>query len=281
MNTNSLLPTTQYKTLILSGGSFGGIATIGAIYELYNLNQHKDLSMFIGTSIGSIIAYLLIIGYTPLDLLQIVCHSDLLSGLKDIKLGNFIKGKGLANFGTIASQLEELTIKKIGRYLLMKDIFQVFHKELVIITYNLTENKTEYITSDTHPDLPVIIALRMSCNIPILFDRFYYNFCEYVDGGTSNNFAIDYSGIKYPAVGIYLDWEPEMIDTSELSITNYIYKIFAIPMKECNEMRIKSNKDCVINKIIIPKEFNIVSTPDLSLDQKMTLFSLGMKQFKY
>ena len=57
---NSNLIKYNKKTfLVLSGGSFKGLAYVGVIQALHKLNILKNINTFIGTSIGSIFAFLL------------------------------------------------------------------------------------------------------------------------------------------------------------------------------------------------------------------------------
>ena len=44
-------------------------------------------------------------------------------------------------------------------------------------------NRTEYLSYLNHPNMQCLIALRMSCNLPIIFSQFKYLNCYYLDGG--------------------------------------------------------------------------------------------------
>ncbi len=55
-----------YKTLVLSGGAMRGVYLLGALNGL-KIKINK-ISTFIGISSGSIICFLLSIGYTPYEI---------------------------------------------------------------------------------------------------------------------------------------------------------------------------------------------------------------------
>ena len=67
----------------------------------------------------------------------------------------------------------------------------VFEKKILCVTHNLTENRTEYLSLETHPHLPCVRAIHMSANLPLVFKNYRYGNCFYVDGDISDNFAID------------------------------------------------------------------------------------------
>ena len=155
--TNSSL----YDTLVLSGSSVKGITFLGALQYLYDNSLLKDVKTFVGTSSGAMISYLLIIGYTPVEIFVYMYSTKSLieSTIQHIAM---IQGSGATSFNYI-HELEKMTIDKIG-YLPTIDLETRFNKKLICVTHNLTEDKTEYITSETHPKIPCITALHMSAN---------------------------------------------------------------------------------------------------------------------
>jgi predicted acylesterase/phospholipase RssA len=84
-----------------------------------------------------------------------------------------------------------MSISKIGYLPTLNDIKEKMKKNLVCVTHNLTENRTEYLSWETHPHLPCVTAINMSANLPLVFENYRYGNCFYVDGGISDNFAID------------------------------------------------------------------------------------------
>lgn len=190
----------RYDTLVISGGHMNCIYALGVLdcFDEYL----SDISTFIGTSAGSILCYLLCIGYSPKEILAfVITHYEIIDKLSlnaknilnnDIISKGIFSGTGFYNYNIIQELLEKMTIDKIGKYLTIGDINTMFHKKITFTTFNMTSQKTEYLSIDNYPELPCLTAIRMSCNIPFLFPHFKYMNCFYIDGAISNNFPIEY-----------------------------------------------------------------------------------------
>ena len=77
----------DYDTLVLPGGGIKGLILLGGVQYLIDNYYMKNIKNFVGTSIGSIIGYLLIIGYTPIEIFvyfQSPQGTKLLEKLNDI-----------------------------------------------------------------------------------------------------------------------------------------------------------------------------------------------------
>lgn len=100
-------------------------------------------------------------------------------------------------------------------------------------------------------------SYRMSCNLPIVFDRFKYGSSFYIDGGIINNFPIDLVDINDNRVlGVVVDNSSKGIDTTsyEMNSIGYIYHLTMIPVnrnvmnnintcsKNCDIVKVMSNK---------------------------------------
>jgi NTE family protein len=199
-NVQSVLPGNDisekyYDTLVLSGASIKGFITLGALQYLYDISALKNIKTYVGTSSGSIISYLLIIGYTPIEILTYICTNQILEKMKNFNLSDMLNGKGACSFDIIQSHLEKMTISKIGYFPTLNDLYKNNGITLICSTYNFTENRGEYLSWETHPFLPCLTALRMSSNLPLIFEPYKYSNNLYVDGYISDNFPIEI-GIK-------------------------------------------------------------------------------------
>jgi len=63
-------------------------------------------------------------------------------------------------------------------------------KNFVVAVTNLSQKKLEFLSVDSHPDMPIRIALRMSMSIPVMFDPVTYDDVMYVDAMIVDNFPI-------------------------------------------------------------------------------------------
>jgi len=284
---SDLIPhiTSKYDTLVLSGGGIKGFITLGALHYA-DLNFFlKDIKTYIGTSTGSLICYLLAIGYNALEIMAYLSTSQILNKLRNFNVLAIINGGGASSFHPIHEQLEKMTIEKIGSLLTLKGLYDNFGKTLVCVTYNLTKNKTEYLSHVNYPDLPCLIALRMSSNLPLIFDHFKYMNCHFIDGGICDNFAISL-GEKYgeKILGIYVNATKSDIDIdhSEKGLLEYIYKLLFIPIKQSSNFQIQSvcEEKCSVINLISDIDIKIFDF-GLRTSEKLDMFSSGYNQIKH
>lgn len=270
----------DFDTIVLSGGSIHSILMLGSLQYAADNNLLYKIQTYVGTSAGAICCYLLAIGYTPTEIMVYLCTKQILENMKDINIVSMINGGGGTSFSYINEQLEMMTIEKIGRLITIKELYTLFNKKFICTTYNLTLGKPEILNYETYPDMPCLIALRMSCNIPFVFEKFQYLGSNYIDGGISNNFPIDIAdnyGNKILGIVLY-DVNKNFNETNNNTL-NYLYEIMYIPIhqKVISNIENSSNK-CSIFKLKTPDilffNFNIGS------HQKLEMFSSGYTQLK-
>jgi hypothetical protein len=271
-----------YDTLVLSGASSKAFATLGAIQYAFDNYLFKNVTTYVGTSSGSMICYLLAIGYTPIEIMVYICSNQIMEKMYDFNIVAMIQGRGAISFSNIQEELEKMSISKIGYLPTLNDIKEKMKKNLVCVTHNLTENRTEYLSWETHPHLPCVTAIHMSSNLPLVFENYRYGNCFYVDGGISDNFAID-TGEKMgeKILGINLNSELYFGGETDMSILEFIYNLINVPVIQAinHKIQIASDKCKIINiKDIVPNlkifEFNITSS------NKLNMFSYGYEQMK-
>ena len=149
----------DFDTIVIAGGSSKGILTLGALQYAYDNFILKKINTYIGTSSGSIICFLLLIGYTPIEIIVYLCTHQLLEKLQHFNIVAMLNGNGALSFSNIYEQLEKMTIDKLGYLPTFEDIYNNFKKKIICVTYNITDDKTEYISYETYPQLPCLIAL--------------------------------------------------------------------------------------------------------------------------
>jgi predicted acylesterase/phospholipase RssA len=279
----------QYDTLVIAGGSTRGIAALGAIHYIWEKNKILPLYLkhYAGTSSGAIIAYLLCIGYTPIELITHIVSSNFLQKMQYYNVMNLIENRGVLNWSWIQEQLENLTIAKTGRFLTLGDV-ENFGRTLTCVTYNETKNCTEYLSNTTHPELPCLTALRMSCAVPILFDRFMYNHNTYIDGAFGDNFPIEHMAGEERTCEHVLGINFIDIPRNEHNnVLGYMYYLFMIPIEQQVQAQIDKIKaggaSSPADKFTI---LNINASDirscnfDLTIQQKVEIFSQGYKEAK-
>lgn len=271
----------MYDTLVLTGASQKGFVLLGALQCAIDNFLLKNTNIYIGTSSGAIISYLHIIGYTPIEIIVYVCTNKVIESLQSINILDMIQGKGATSFQHIQEHLEKMTISKIGYLPTLQDLHEKYEKTLICITHNITENKTEYLSYENYPTLPCITALRMTCNLPLIFDKFKYGQSFYLDGGLSDNFGIqlgDKLGEKVLGLSLVSEiLENNENDDTDIGMLEYIYKIMMIPIASDSKYKAEqASEKCKVITLKSPakKFFNF----DMKSNEKMNMFVIGYDQ---
>lgn len=271
----------DYDTLVLSGGSSKGIITLGALQYAYDNFLLNKIETYIGTSAGSMTCYLLAIGCSPIEIITYICINQIMEKMLHFNVIAMMNGSGAISFNNIYEHLEKLTIEKLGYIPTFQDLKDKLGKTLICVTYNFTENKTEYISHETYPNLPCLIGLKMSSSLPLIFEKYKYGNSFYIDGGISDNFAIDLGdklGKKILGILITSD-STSFSNEPDIDITEFIYKIIFIPISQIVEYKLKNISDkCKIIKLHCDqiKFFNF----NFNAKMKLDFFSFGYEQMK-
>lgn len=185
-----------FSNLVISGGSMKVLGCIGCITYLEEVGIIKNIKNFVGTSAGSILCLLVVLGYKSREivelLISILTNDDIASfdveeALSIFETYGLSSGKALYN--VVQTAIERKTGKKDTTFI---ELAKATGKNLVVCVANLSDNKEEYWSLDTVPNMSVAFAIRTSCSLPILFSPSQYKGKLYIDGGLYNNFPIDY-----------------------------------------------------------------------------------------
>ena len=165
-------------TCLFGGGAIRGLAYVGTIRALEELNVEYDIVG--GSSVGAIFAALLAVGYKSYELENFFMkvNFDL---FKDIHLG-FGKTFGISKGEIFLDWLNELLKNKIdgaaGKHITFADL----EKELVIITTDIKNFRSQEFSNLTTPDFEVAQAIKISSSMPGLMAPYEYNDGALVDG---------------------------------------------------------------------------------------------------
>jgi predicted acylesterase/phospholipase RssA len=269
----------HFDTLVLSGGSTNIIMTLGALQHLYDESLHCEITTYVGTSSGAIIGYLIAIGYTPLEIMLDICTKRMMDKLQFFDMCGMVNGVGACSFSIIQEQLEKMTISKIGTLLTLKDLYDKHNRVLICTTYNMTKGKCEYLSHETYPNLPCLTALRMSSNLPLVFEPYKYEQSFYIDGAICDNFPIDVGDkVGKKVLGILLSSPSQSMEPT-MPIVEYVYKLIFIPINDNTRRRLENISDkCKVVRLIT-KDTNFFKF-NLTTPTMLNMFSFGYRQFK-
>lgn len=205
--------------LSLAGGGVKGAGHIGAIKALQENNI--EISQIAGTSIGSIVASLYAMGYTPEEMLKLFKYfsKGLLKTDPKYLMSNLRSTKSIFGSGVISGQAIEDAMQECARLKGITNIQDIkmpiaiptvdlrTGKKIVFTNRKLDETKylveasksknceenKEYIAVTNNEDegyidnIEIGKAVRASCSYPGVFAPFSYNEYRFVDGGILDN----------------------------------------------------------------------------------------------
>lgn len=170
-------------TCLFGGGAIRGVSYIGAVKALEELGIIPD--RLAGSSVGSIFAALLAVGYNAEELKDIFIKVNF-ELFKDISIGLgplFAISKGEVFLEWVRELIEkkyygENYKKGVNPAVTFKDI----KKNLVVITTNLSNFECKEFSKFDTPDYEIAAAVRISCCMPGLMKPIEYNKTLLVDG---------------------------------------------------------------------------------------------------
>jgi predicted acylesterase/phospholipase RssA len=185
------------KHLVFSGGGPSMIQTMGC---LQHLEENKYLEMInietiYGTSAGAVVAILACLKYdwtTYRDYIIGRPWHDLFSIKVQCVFDAYTK-KGVFDQVTLEKVFKPLfDAKDISLKITMNEFYEYSKIELHFFTFEINEFKVVDISYTSHPSLPLMTALHMTCSIPILVTPVCLDGKCYIDGGIICNYPLKY-----------------------------------------------------------------------------------------
>lgn len=282
----------MFQTLVLSGGSILGFAELGAIQFLCDERQLENIEKYVGTSIGSVISYLLILGYSSEEIMMSMMSSQtVFDRLSQLEILTMIRGDGATSFAPFHELLENMTLRKYDRLFTLRELYDKTQKDFILTTFNASAKRSEYLSHKTHPDLPVLTAVKMSCALPFVFAPCVYRNVEYLDGFFAENLALSQiDPEKEKAIAIHVVCESKgedladdntksdscfFTDKSSSFFLQYLFRILNILLDRVRETTLEQHKHRCSKLIEIDVRNVSILSLNLSRSQKFDLFSTG------
>lgn len=182
--------------LAMSGGGIKGAAHIGVIQALQEENIKVDIVG--GTSIGSIVAALYAMEYTPKEMLKLFNYFSKLI-FKNSAMYTDPRGKKLLSIqagGLYSGENIAFAIEEAGKYKNIKKL-QDLKIPIVIPAVDLRDSEKYVFTNmgkinDKYLNkADIAIAVRASSSYPAIFAPCIYNKHKFVDGGILDNIPVE------------------------------------------------------------------------------------------
>ena len=281
---------------VFSGGGIKGFSIIGAYEEIER--RGFQFVRVAGTSAGSIIAALIVAGYTSKEIYQLVDEFDLPKMLDSRKtVIPFSIAKWLLVYWKLGlykgNELEKWLKEKLEAKGL-RTFSDLPPQAFRVIASDLSNGQMVVLPDDLEKfginpgSFPIAKAIRMSCSIPYFFEPVKLRSIDgvnvLVDGGVLSNFPMwlfDSEDVKKarPVLGIKLS--PSEYEHEKHQIKNGIQLFTALfeTMKDAHDLRYISKKH-VDNIIFIKAEGVSLTEFNLTNEKKQKLFDIGRDHAK-
>ena len=176
----------MYTTLMFSTGASKGMMFFGAVRQLVEAKKIdiSKVETFCGVSAGSIVAFFLILGYSFEEIEEFVTNFDYNLLEVDVNIDVLFENFGLDEGEKLTHVFKHFAKEKFGKDdITFKELYEVHKKKLVIQATNLTRSTLDTFCWKTTPEMPIVLAIRMSISLPFIFTPVKYQNNLYVDPG--------------------------------------------------------------------------------------------------
>ena len=179
-----------YDTLYLTPGGTHGYSILGAISVLEKVNLINNFKRIIGVSVGSLISLLLVLNYTTSEIFKVFISQN----IEEIYFNSQFNNNNIilnlmnnlgTNDGSGINRILQLflTARNLDINITFKELYDFNNIELVIIASNITNGELQYFSYKLTPDCNILLAIKASCAIPIIFNPIIYENNILIDGG--------------------------------------------------------------------------------------------------
>jgi len=247
------------KHIVMCGGGYNGIYTIGAIDYLLELKffDIDNIKTIYGTSVGGFVGVLLCLKLpwsTILDYVlerpwerDIVFSADMMF--------NMISNKGILDSTYIRLFFTKLLkAKNLSSDITLSEFYEFSKIDLYFFAVDINTFEVVKLSHKSHPDLNLIDAVFITCSIPFIFQPTFINKTYLVDGGVLCNYPLDYciedGAIKDEILGIQFQLNKNRTRSIDQT-TNILYYSYYMFDKLVGVAR-KDPLNKITNEVIVP-----------------------------
>ena len=279
------------KHLVISGGGPTMVNSLGSIHHLIeeNVIDIDKIESVYGTSAGAIVCVLFCLKFDIETIYDYIIkrpwHNIFTINVRDI-FDAYTK-KGIFDIKTFEKCFKPLfDAKDLPLEITLEEFYNYSKIELHVFSFEINDFKMEDISYLTHPTLPLLHALLMTCSLPVLVTPMCINNKCYTDGGVVCNYPLKYcieSGKKENEIlGIKNQYDEN--NTNRLdSESNLLYFIINFLFKAIYSLSIDNEQPIINNEIICKtqiisiKEFKISLS---SIEKRIELYQKGIESSK-
>ena len=259
------------NVLVLSGGGQAGWDMLGAISQIQE--EIPSFDAYVGTSVGGVIAALCSVGFHAVELFETLQHVDISNKPSLVRC---VEEFGFCDSQPLMKSVTKLLENKCGPDPTFKTHHERFGADLVITGVCVTTQQTEYFRWDTHPDMKLMDAIRITCSVPILFVPVKHDDRLYVDGALGDNFPIKYALRTYKetaerVVGVSV----QSARTQSTCFFTYVVNVLRFLVDRHQPTDVSADEKCTVT--VIPLKQAVARMFDLfrNVENKRVMFDQG------
>jgi predicted acylesterase/phospholipase RssA len=267
----------KFTRLVLSGGGPRGLAILGALHYVDENKGLNDIQEYWGTSVGSVISLLLLIGYTPFEAFHQFFMLEHFADPSTLDIQSILEESAFCPIEIFGNKVRHFVEKKLGKGVdpTFFELYKRFGKKIHIMGANTDTMRGECFDVDSHPLMKVSEAIEISCDLPYIFTKKKFKEQTYVDGGFINNYAVNLADDDlHHSLGICVFGD---MSASGGDYIGWIYRLLYMPIMELHRERVSRLSDKFTN---VELTINNISMIEMSPNRKkkIEVFSSGYQQ---
>jgi len=182
------------KHIVISGGGPTGLLSYGAAKHLEQQGfwSHDTIETIYGTSIGSLLGAMLCLKHEWSTLDDYIIKRPWEKVIADsLEVFELFSCKGMAKPKLLDDIMRPLLESKdLSLAITLSEFYEYSRISLNVFTVDLNTFKKVQLSHATHPTMPLMDAIKMSCCMPMLFQPIVRDGCCYIDGGVMVNYPL-------------------------------------------------------------------------------------------
>lgn len=234
------------NVIVLGPGGAKGYLELGALMKLKEAGYTDKVTQWIGCSIGSGIALMIVCGYTPEAITKDFMDFNILDDIINIDFSQILTKAGLIEMKSLERLLEIRVQQSFGFIPTLKQLYLATGLIYVSVTYNTDKLRVEYLDKNTEPDLLCVEATMMSMAMPIFICPRTYKGSQYIDGAVGDPYPVlIYDNGLNDILGIYINSENPGSNPSIPPILYKAYQVIQGTIKRLRDQNITWSSDKV------------------------------------
>lgn len=185
------------KHLVISGGGPIMIQILAAIQELEQNNYltMDNIESIYGTSAGAILAVIFSLKFDWTTINDYIIKRPW-QDVFAIKVQNILDSytkKGIFDLKTVEKCFKPLLdAKDIPLDITLSDFYNLTKIDLHMFAFEINEYKIVDISHKTYPELQLLMAIQMTCSLPVLMTPVFIDNKCFIDGGVGCNYPLNF-----------------------------------------------------------------------------------------